>query len=187
MEQITRLDKTATDLLYFGRPGTPEFSFVDINAILTKTLFFISQHPEARNIHRVKELTRDLPPVWVDQKQIQQVLFNIILNAIQAMKEGGTLSIVTEPGESGGRKLVRIVISDTGRGIAPEELENIFVPFFTTKTQGTGLGLPICRQLLEQHGGTIHVESRVGSGSTFTIELPVVSGQNLNGKEAESA
>ncbi|MEJ2698422.1 MAG: ATP-binding protein [Desulfuromonadales bacterium] len=103
------------------------------------------------------------------------------------MKEGGTLSIVTEPAESGERKLVRIVISDTGRGIAPEELENIFVPFFTTKTQGTGLGLPICKQLLEQHGGTIHVESRVGSGSTFTIELPVICGQNLNGKEAESA
>jgi signal transduction histidine kinase len=187
LEQISRLDKTANDLLYFGRPGTPEFAFADVNALLTKTLFFVSQHPEARNIHRVKELTRDLPPVWVDQKQIQQVLFNIILNAIQAMKEGGTLSIVTEPGQNGGRKFVRIVVSDTGRGIPPEELDKIFVPFFTTKTQGTGLGLPICRQLLEQHGGTITVESRVGSGSTFIIELPVITGQNLNGREAESA
>jgi signal transduction histidine kinase len=115
------------------------------------------------------------------------VLFNIILNAIQAMEEGGTLSIVTEAGEKGGRKSVRIIVSDTGRGIPPEELDKIFVPFFTTKTQGTGLGLPICKQLLEQHGGTITVESRVGRGTTFTIDLPVVTGQNLNGKEAESA
>jgi len=184
LDQIKRLDKTATDLLFFGRPGKPEFTFTNLNALVKKTLFFVSQHPEARNIHRIKELTRDLPAVWADEKQIQQVLLNIIINAVQSMKEGGTLSIQTELVERDGRQWVRVRIADTGEGISPEELEKIFVPFHTTKTQGTGLGLPICRQLLEQHGGIIRVESRLGEGTIFTVELPVAEGQPTSGKEA---
>ncbi|WP_298039430.1 ATP-binding protein [uncultured Desulfuromonas sp.] len=176
LEQIARLDKTATDLLHFGRPGKPEFSFADINAMVKKTLFFVSQHPEARNIHRVQELTRDLSSVWVDEKQIQQVLFNVIINAIQAMKGGGTLTIRTDSVQKEGKEFVRVFITDTAQGIPPEELEKIFIPFHTTKTQGTGLGLPICRQLLEQHGGSISVKSSVGEGTTFAIELPVDNG-----------
>jgi len=187
LEQIGRLDKTATDLLFFGRPGKPEFSFVDINALIKKTLFFVTQHPEARNIHRIKELTRDLPLVWVDEKQMQQVLFNIIINAIQAMAEGGTLTIVSELVETGGTRLVQVQIGDTGKGIAPADLEKIFVPFFTTKTQGTGLGLPICRQLLEQLGGSLTVVSRLGEGTTFTIELPAVNGPETLMEEEDRA
>jgi hypothetical protein len=187
LEQIARLDKTATDLLYFGRPGKPEFSYVDINALVMKTLFFVSQHPEARNIHRVKELTRDLPPVGVDEKQIQQVLFNVIINAIQAMKEGGTLTILTDSISKDGQKFVRVLVSDTGKGIPPGDLEKIFVPFFTTKTQGTGLGLPICKKLIEQNGGNLSVTSRIGEGTTFIIELPATDMQPMNGKEGDSA
>ncbi len=177
LEQIARLDKTSTDLLSFGKPGKPEFSYVDINELVKKTLFFVSQHSEARTIHRVKELTRDLPLLWIDEKQIQQVLFNIIINAVQAMPQGGTLSIHTDAVSREGRRFVRVLIADTGKGIPAQDLENIFVPFYTTKTQGTGLGLPICRQLIAQHGGNIRVESRVGEGTTFTIELPVPAGQ----------
>jgi signal transduction histidine kinase len=173
VEQIGRLDKTATDLLHFGRPSRPEFAYVDINALVKNTLFFIAQHPESKNIHRLKELTRDLPYVWADEKQIQQVLFNIIINAVQSMKEGGTLSIQTEAVDYDGRPWVRLTISDTGSGIAEEDLAKIFIPFHTTKNQGTGLGLPISRQLLEQHGGSIAVHSRIHEGTTFTIELPV--------------
>lgn len=187
LEQIKRLDKTATDLLFFGRPGKPEFTFTDINALVKKTLFFVSQHPEAKNIHHHKELTRDLPPIWVDEKQIQQVLLNIIINAVQAMADGGTLTVQTEARDHGGRTWVRVSIADSGKGIAPEELDRIFVPFHTTKTQGTGLGLPICRQLLEQHNGTIEVESRLGEGTTFIIELPVVEGRPFIEKEDDSA
>ena len=105
LEQITRLDKAATDLLYFGKPGKPSFTWVDTNALLKKTLFFVAQHPEARNVHQVQELTRNLPPVWVDEKQLQQVFFNVIINAIQAMKDGGTLLIQTDlevPGRQAG-------------------------------------------------------------------------------------
>jgi signal transduction histidine kinase len=183
LEQIARLDKTSTDLLYFGRPGTPEFGYVNINSLVKKTLFFISQHPEARNIHRIKELTRDLPPVWVDEKQIQQVLFNVIINAIQAMPDGGTLSIQTEPWTGEGQARVRVLVTDTGKGIPEADLERIFIPFHTTKTQGTGLGLPICRRLLEEHGGSLRVQSRVGEGTTFIIELPVVVGRPENESE----
>ncbi len=172
LEQITRLDKTATDLLHFGRPGTPEFTYVDINTLVNKTLFFIDQHPEARKVTRVKDLSREIPLVWVDEKQIQQVLFNLIVNAVQAMKGQGTLTIRTAICEKESRRFLEIQVRDTGPGIAPGEIERIFVPFHTTKTQGTGLGLPISRQLLEQHGGTIRVESRFGEGAAFIVELP---------------
>nr|NIS43447.1 histidine kinase [Desulfuromonadales bacterium] len=144
LEQIKRLDKTVTDLLYFGRPGKPEFTFADINELADKTLFLLSQHPEARNVHRVKELTRDLPLAWVDPKQVQQVFLNVIINAVQAMKDGGTLSLYTERHQIGSREMIRIRIADTGGGIPEEKLDKIFTPFFTTKTQGTGLGLAIC-------------------------------------------
>jgi signal transduction histidine kinase len=186
VEQIARLDKTATDLLRFGRPSPPQFAYVDINSLVKKTLFFVSQHPEAKHIHRVKELTRDLPYIWADEKQIQQVLFNIIINAIQSMKEGGTLSIQTETVEENDRQRVRITIADTGAGIAEEDLVKIFTPFHTTKTQGTGLGLPISRQLLEQHGGSIAVTSRINEGTTFTIELPVAA-QPMSTREESRA
>lgn len=173
LEQIARLDKAATDLLYFGKPGKPSFSWVDTNGLLKKTLFFVAQHPEARNVHQVQELTRNLPPVWVDEKQLQQVFFNVIINAIQAMKNGGTLLIQTDLLPREGMDFVRVLIGDSGPGIAPADLERVFLPFFTTKTQGTGLGLAICRQLMEQQGGSIRVVSRPGEGTRVTIELPV--------------
>lgn len=173
LEQISRLDKAATDLLFFGRPGKPSFDYVDTNALLNKTMFFVSQHPEAKNIHQDKEFTRHLPAVWVDAKQLQQVFFNIIINAIQAMREGGTLLLQTDLVEKSDQEMVRVLIGDSGPGIPPEVLEKIFTPFFTTKTQGTGLGLAICRQLMEQQGGSIEVQSRVGEGTRVLIYLPV--------------
>jgi signal transduction histidine kinase len=175
LEQISRLDKTATDLLAFGKPGTPEFSYVDINELLKKTLFFVAQHPEARNVERVLELTRELPPVWIDIKQIQQVFFNIIINAIQAMPEGGVLTLTTDSVQRDENEFVKVTIRDTGKGIEAEALAKIFVPFFTTKTQGTGLGLPICRQLVEHNHGSIEVESSLQQGTTFSILLPAAS------------
>lgn len=173
LEQIARLDKAATDLLYFGKPGKPSFTWVDANDLLKKTLFFVAQHPEARNIHQVQELTRNLPPVWVDEKQLQQVFFNVIINAIQAMKSSGTLLIQTDLRRGDGKQVVLVLIGDSGPGIPPDDLERVFQPFYTTKTQGTGLGLAICRQLMEQQGGAIRVASKLGEGTRITIELPV--------------
>ncbi|MEJ2199562.1 MAG: ATP-binding protein [Desulfuromonadaceae bacterium] len=172
--QISRLNKTATDLLSFGRPGDPEFSFVDLNALVQKTLFFIDQHPEAKNIQRVKDLDRALLPVWGDEKQIQQVLFNVMINGIQAMSAGGTLTVVTGMKQRGGKDWGQIQIHDTGSGISAEQMEHVFVPFYTTKIQGTGLGLAICRKLMEQQGGTITISSRPGEGTNVIVELPVM-------------
>jgi hypothetical protein len=180
LDQIKRLDKTVNDLLYFGRPGVPEFNVININELVKTTLFFTSQHPESKNIHRIKELTKDLPPVCADEKQIQQVLFNVLLNAIQAMPGGGTLQIETDQVWHNSTQFVQIKIIDSGVGISAAELEEIFVPFHTTKTQGTGLGLPICRQLMAQNDGTISVDSQVGEGTTVTIELPATTVGAIN-------
>jgi hypothetical protein len=103
------------------------------------------------------------------------------------MRDGGTLTIQTEVVARDGDSFVRTRIGDTGKGIPAGELERIFVPFYTTKTQGTGLGLPICRKLVTQNGGTISVESRVNEGTTFIIDLPVVAGQTTNRKEESRA
>lgn len=175
--QIARLDKTVNDLLYFGKPGKPEFAFADINALLKQTLLFVAQHPEAKNISRVDEMTRELPAVWVDHKQIQQVVLNIALNAVQAMTDGGMLTVETDRFRNDSGDWVRIQIADTGPGISAEALDKIFTPFFTTKTQGTGLGLPICRQLMENNGGSLEVESEVGKGTRFVLLLPVLAQQ----------
>jgi hypothetical protein len=185
LEQISRLDRVVTDLLYFGKPGQPTFDWVDVNDLLKKTLFFVAQHPEARDVHQVQELTRNLPPVWVDEKQLQQVFFNIIINAIQAMKSGGTLLIQTDLKEQEGKALVRILIGDSGPGIPAADLDKIFAPFYTTKTQGTGLGLAICRQLMEQQGGTIKVFSRVGEGTRVSINLPAGKGPDETPSRSE--
>lgn len=173
-EQVNRMNKTVTDLLYFGRPGQPEFTFIDINGLIKQTLMFIGQHPEAKKINRVEEFTKNLPPVWIDRKQLQQVILNIVLNALQAMTDGGVLTIQTDKVTRDRQDWVRVEICDTGPGISPEELEKIFTPFYTTKTQGTGLGLPICRQLLESNGGVLRVDSQPGQGACFILELPVI-------------
>jgi signal transduction histidine kinase len=172
--QVNRMNKTISDLLSFGKPGQPEFSYADINALIKQTLLFTGQLPEARNVNRVEELTKNLPPVWIDQKQLQQVILNIVLNALQAMTAGGVLTVQTDQVDGKGLVWVEVKISDTGPGIPAEKLEKIFTPFYTTKTQGTGLGLSICQQLLESNGGTIRVDSQMGQGTCFTLELPVI-------------
>ncbi|MCF6178172.1 MAG: ATP-binding protein [Geopsychrobacter sp.] len=173
--QINRLDKTVNDLLYFGKPGSPEFAFADINDLLKQTLLFVAQHPESKNINRIDEMTRDLPAVWIDLKQIQQVVLNIALNAVQAMTDGGILTVQTDLLRRDRSEWVRVCVVDTGPGISPEIRSKIFTPFFTTKTQGTGLGLPICRQLMENNGGSLDVESKLGEGARFVLLLPVLN------------
>jgi signal transduction histidine kinase len=172
IDQVKRLDKTVNDLLFFGKPSLPELTCVDINAILMTTLKFASQHRGGANIERHLELQTDLPPVYADDKQMQQVFLNIMLNACQAMPSGGVLGVTTSQIVTGGNEFVRVDISDTGLGIPPLILEKIFTPFYTTKAQGTGLGLPICNKLVKLHKGDIRVTSDDISGTVFTVELP---------------
>lgn len=170
--QVTRLDKTVNDLLFFGKPSLPELSCVDINTILTTTLKFATQHRGGANIERRIELQPGLPPVYADEKQMQQVFLNIMLNAYQAMTSGGLLGITSSLVVRNEREYVRVDISDTGSGIPPQILEKIFTPFYTTKAQGTGLGLPICSKLVKLHKGDIRVSSDDTTGTIFTVELP---------------
>lgn len=172
IDQVKRLDKTVNDLLFFGKPSLPELTCVDINTILTTTLKFASQHRGGGNIERRIELKPDLPPVYADGKQMQQVFLNIVLNAYQAMPSGGVLGITSSLTFRNDIEYVRVDISDTGSGIPPQVLEKIFTPFFTTKAQGTGLGLPICNKLVKLHKGDIRVTSDDTAGTVFTVELP---------------
>jgi two-component system, NtrC family, sensor kinase len=172
LEQISRLDKTVNDLLFFGKPTKAEPTCADINSALKKILAFAAQHRGGKNIEKKLELQENLPAVYVDPKQIQQVFLNLFLNAVQAMQQGGTLTVQSGLVKRNGVDMVQVHVKDTGQGIPPQILEKIFVPFFTTKAQGTGLGLPICHRLIEQHGGHLSVVSEDGKGTTFTVELP---------------
>lgn len=177
LEQIKRLDKTVNDLLFFGKPTQPEPTCINVNTILKKTIMFASQHRGGKNVEKRLELNEDLPPIYVDPKQIQQVFLNLILNALQAMREGGILTITSAPLEKEGEKWVRVSIADTGPGIPEQILGKIFTPFFTTKAQGTGLGLAICHKLIVQHGGVLSVDSEDGKGTVFSVELRACAGE----------
>ena len=172
LEQISRLDKTVNDLLFFGKPTVAEPSCTDINSALKKILIFAAQHRGGKNIEKKLELQDDLPAVYVDPKQMQQVFLNLFLNAVQAMTQGGTLTVKSGLATRDGLDMVQVQVIDTGQGIPPQILGKIFTPFFTTKAQGTGLGLAICHRLIEQQGGLLTVESEDGKGTTFTVELP---------------
>jgi signal transduction histidine kinase len=172
VDQVKRLDKTVNDLLFFGKPSLPEFTYVDVNSILITTLKFASQYRGGGNIERKIDLQPGLPPILADDKQMQQVFLNIVLNAYQAMPSGGLLGVTSSLTLRDDLVYVKVDISDTGAGIPALILEKIFTPFYTTKAQGTGLGLPICNKLVKLHNGHISVNSHETTGTVFTIELP---------------
>jgi signal transduction histidine kinase len=136
---------------------------------MDKTLQLMGVHIAESNVTLALDLDPVLPVVEADENQICQVLRNVIINALQAMPSGGHITIETKPGANRGAELW---IHDNGTGIAPDKLDRIFVPFFTTKTKGTGLGLAVVRKIVENHGGRVVVRSQVGEGTSFGILLP---------------
>lgn len=178
MAQIERLNKTATDLLKFGRPGIPQFDYLDVNNLINETLFFVAQHPESKNVEQCRELGQDIPLIWADCKQLQQVLLNIVINALQGTGSGGRVCLSTAQVSEGEREYVQISVADNGPGIPAELHEKIFTPFFTTKIRGTGLGLPICKQLVKQNNGRISMQSSA-NGTTFILLFPVAGALEL--------
>ena len=175
LEEVIRQTERCRDivkgLLEFSRQSRSNQELVDLNRILEETLALVSKQSMFFNISLVSSLAANLPPVMADRSQIQQVFINILMNAVQAMKERGTLSVATRHAGNS----VEVAISDTGCGIPQEQISRIFDPFFTTKDsgQGTGLGLSIAYGIVTTHRGTISVQSEVGKGSTFTIRMPV--------------
>jgi len=169
LEGIGKIQKIVEDMLHFAKPKAAHFKKEKINEVVESSLAIFQNKLKKGNISLMFQKGEDLPNVWIDAHQIQQVLINLMLNAIQAMEKGGTLTIRTFP-ENGGN--IGIEVKDTGVGIPKSHLKKIFDPFFTTKSDGTGLGLSISLKILENHDATIEVESQEGKGSSFTIHLP---------------
>jgi two-component system sensor histidine kinase AtoS len=180
IDEINRIETLLRNLLSYAIPPTPQFAPLDVNRIIdsaVKTAEFSLKSPaegaaprSAKDIQFVKHLNHRLPPIVADAAQLQQVILNLLLNAVHAIPETGTISVTTRSHSAGS---IRIAVSDTGKGIEGDDIEKLFQPFFTTKAKGTGLGLSICKRLIEQHNGRIHVARNPEGGLTFAIDLPV--------------
>jgi len=171
-QEADRLTQVLTKLLGFSRMDEPKKDFLNMNDIVDDTVLFMEHHlTRFKNVEIAVEKEPDLPLVQVDRIHVQQTVVNILMNAAQAMPGGGKILIKTGRGD----QYVFISITDTGVGIKEKDLEKIFEPFFTTKEkeQGTGLGLSLCKRLIEANAGKIEVESKVGEGTTFTIMIPM--------------
>ncbi len=158
------------DLLSYARVPKPFLEETDLNALLDQLVDFAANHTDLDTVTVVKDFAPGLPRLRVDRDQIRQIAINLMLNAGAAMGEGGRLVVRTSRGDDGYAKLT---FQDNGAGIPPENLDSIFEPFFTTKTRGTGLGLAITKTIIEQHQGTIRIDSEPGRGTTVTVSLLV--------------
>jgi len=171
-EEADRLTQVLAKLLGFSRMDEPKKDLLNMNDIVDDTVLFMEHHlTRFKNVAISLEKKPDLPMVHVDRIHVQQTMVNLLMNAAQSMPEGGRIQIRTGMND----QYVFIAITDTGIGIKDEDLDRIFEPFFTTKEkeQGTGLGLSLCKRLIEANAGKIEVESKIGEGTTFTIMIPV--------------
>jgi signal transduction histidine kinase len=164
--------KVTRSLLGFARATKSKKERVDVNRVLEDLFKILEFQPAAKSVNLIKKLAPDLRLIRADSGQIRQVFLNIILNAIQAMPDGGELDVSTRRWMSEAAEGVEITIRDTGTGIPKDDIKDIFQPFFTTKEEGTGLGLAISYGIIKEHNGIIEVESKVGQGTTFRIFLP---------------
>ncbi|MEA2659629.1 MAG: hypothetical protein QOF64_2225 [Candidatus Binatota bacterium] len=173
-DETKRCQKIIQELLQYSRPKSAEAEPIDVKHTIEKTLNLVANHLYKQKIEAVAEIPGDLPPVHADAQQIEQVCLNLFLNAIDAMPEGGKLTVtVEEEYESTNAPTLVIRITDTGFGIEQNDLPKIFLPFFSAKKgKGLGLGLPICERIIKNHGGRIEVESEPGSGTVFSVYLP---------------
>lgn len=178
-----RIAKIARDLLSFARQRTPERRLISLNDLVKRTLVMVEEVLRSQKIAVDLRFAEDLPSVYVDQDQLQQVVLNLLTNAKDAMPEGGRLVIGTEVVQEDGNQFVRLRVEDTGEGIAPEHMEKLFDPFFTTKPEGkgTGLGLAICQGIVETHGGAIWAEAVPEGGVAFVVQLAVERGDDQQG------
>jgi hypothetical protein len=166
--QIDRLDATVKDLLTYARPSAPRRTELSLATVVNRVLKVLGGEPE---LQRVRVESARFPKdaeVYADDRQIEQLIINLILNAAQASEDGGAIELALAKNH----KHVRLTVRDRGRGMTADVREQAFEPFFTTKAKGTGLGLSICRRIVEAHGGRIELESEIDNGTTVTVELP---------------
>lgn len=167
--EVTRLDQIITHFLGAVRPQTPDFREVRLLDILNEVLEVEEGHFQSKQIEVTVDLEGYLPPVEADPALVKQVFFNILKNAIEAMAGGGTLRIRTRRN----RQSAFLDFADSGRGIDAEDLSKVFQPYFTTKTEGTGLGMMIAQRIMRDHGGQIAIDSQAGKGTVVTLQFPV--------------
>src|SRR5271167_1368950 len=179
-EEALQINRILTELLDTARPKPPQFRVSDVCTTVEHAVMFARQQAVTKRIMIELEVSGDIPPVDHDPNQINQVLLNLLLNAIQSMDKPGTIRVVLEHDDDA----VLIAVADEGKGIAPENLPNIFRPFFTTKGHGTGLGLSLARRIVEAHGGQIDVTSEVGKGTRFQVRLSIVREKAVQAQEA---
>ena len=168
-QEIARINQIVTDLLQTARPHPPRVRKSDLNVTVEHAVMLGRQQALAKNIEINLHKDPSLPEVEHDSDQIHQVLLNLLLNALQAIDQRGKIDVTLSRTGS----TATVEVTDTGRGIAPDHLPNIFRPFYTTKGEGTGLGLSLARRIIEDHQGRIDVTSTVGKGTTFSVILPV--------------
>jgi hypothetical protein len=171
-KQTFRAAKIINNLLNFARSSSAEFERVDVNKAILDVFSLVEHQLQKARIKVRRELAPDLPPIRGNENRIQQVFFNLILNARDAMPSGGWLTLVTQADDD----TVIVEVKDTGVGIKREDVKRIYDPFFTTKGigRGTGLGLSVSYGILQEHGGAIFVESVPGKGTTFQVALPAM-------------
>ena len=176
--ELTRCSKIIKSLLDFSRQSQPKLVHIDLGSILGETFQMLGYRAKLQDIKVIRHIDPELPQIRADPDQLKQVFLNLILNAIQAMPEGGRLSIRValtddEEGITESSKVVRVDVEDTGCGITKENLDKVFTPFFTTKEkgEGIGLGLAVAYGIIKRHGGDLRAESSIGKGTTFSVFL----------------
>jgi signal transduction histidine kinase len=171
IKQAFRASEIVNNLLKFSRVSGSEYSELDLNKLVRETMSLVEPMLRASKISVNAQLCSSLPLVYANPGKLQQVFMNLIINARDAMPRGGELTISTQCEDSS----VRVEVSDNGVGISPEHLSKIFDPFFTTKStsRGTGLGLAVTYGIIREHLGKIEVQSALGHGTSFRVELPV--------------
>jgi len=183
-EEAKRCEKLVQELLEFGRPKSSDFVLTDVEQIIQRTMNLLQPHAAKNRVETAIDIEAELPQIYADPQQLQQILLNLGLNALDAMPNGGKLMLRAASASAGN---IILTVSDTGIGIDNDLLPRIFQPFFTSKKRrGLGLGLPICDRIAKSHGGTIKVESKPGEGTTFKVRLSVIPpGANVSaGREA---
>ncbi len=167
--ELTRLDGIIKQFLRSIRPSEPHMRLLPVNEVLRESLAFLHGEIEDRDLKLEVRLDETLPAVMLDPDQIKQVFYNLIRNSMQAMRSGGKLQVGTTSKEGG----VLVVFGDTGAGMTPEEVSRLFEPYYTTKKDGTGLGLLISRRIVREHGGELNIQSQPDKGTRVTLWLPL--------------
>jgi signal transduction histidine kinase len=169
LTEIERINELVTDFLAFGRPSPVERAPVRLAELVSSVAALLATQAKERSVRIEVCQDEDLPEIMLDANKIKQSLLNLMLNGIQAMDDGGTLTVTVRQTDGA----ATITVRDEGSGIPAENLENVFAPFVSTKGHGSGLGLPMARQIAESHGGTLSLESSEGQGATCVMCLPV--------------